>query len=386
MRQLNNLKRPKRSVLKILVLTLIVSAVFVFLIKFFNLSEAIIKGPKTVVQLVTDSGPKSTNGRTNVLLLGIGGDGHEGPNLSDTMILASIDKDGKDVALVSLPRDIWATNLNSKINAAYAFGQDNNGQGLSLAKQTITQLFDIPVHYAVRIDFGGFVKAVDQAGGVDITVDNSFSDSRYPIAGKEDETCGFEIETKVEEGVTNTYVKDATGSATLVTEDKNPFDCRYETLTFKKGPLHMDGTTALKFVRSRHGTNNEGSDFARSARQEKVITAFREKVISTQTLLNPKTVIDLLKTFGNSIDTDISNDDIPNFLKLGQKLLKAPIRRITLDSGREQSVLTVGDPTNYRGQFILIPKSGSWADLSEYIQGEIFNPIEATPSPEATPK
>lgn len=371
MRQLTA-KRPKRSAFKILAILAFAFLVSILIIKSFNLTELIIKGPKTVIQLVTDSGPKSTNGRTNILLLGIGGEGHEGPNLSDTIILASLDKEGKDVALVTIPRDVWAPNISSKINHAYAYGQEKNGLGLDLAKETVSKLFDIPVHYAIRIDFSGFTKAVDQLGGLDITIDNSFTDPKYPIEGKEDDTCGLEIEAKIEEGIKNTYYKDATGSATLVTEENDPFTCRYETLTFKKGPILLDGKTALKFVRSRHGTNGEGSDFARSARQEKVITAFRQQIISTETFFNPKTIIDLITTFGNSIDTDIRNDDVAPFVKLGQKLTNAQIRRIVLDSGRPESTLTDGDPTNYGGQYVLIPKNGSWSDLAEYVQGEIF--------------
>ena len=372
MRQLSSVKRPKRSVFKILAIVFVAVLISAFLIKFFNLTELIFKGPKTVIQLVTDSGPKSTNGRTNVLLLGIGGEGHEGPNLSDTIILASLDKDGKDIALVTIPRDTWAPNISSKINHAYAYGQEKNGLGLDLAKETVSKLFDIPVHYAIRIDFSGFTKAIDQLGGLDITVDNSFTDPRYPIEGKEDETCGIEFETKIEDGAKVTYFKDATGSATLLTEENDPFECRYDVLTFKLGPAHLDGKTALKFVRSRHGNNGENSDFARSARQEKVITAFREKVVSKDTFFNPKTIIDLITTFGNSIDTDIENDDITPFVKLGQKLNSAQIRRIVLDIGRRESVLTEGDPADYGGQYVLAPKSGSWTELAEYVQGEIF--------------
>lgn len=372
MRQLSSTKRPKRSALKILTIFIFAVIIFVLISRVFNLTELIFKGPKTVIGLVTDSGPKSTNGRTNILLLGIGGDGHEGPNLSDSMILASLDKDGKDIALVTIPRDVWAPNLNSKINGAYAFGQEKNGQGLALAKETVSRLFDLPVHYAIRIDFSAFTKAIDLVGGLDITVDNPFSDFHYPIAGKEEETCGIEFETKLENGLKETYFKDATGSATLLTEENNPFDCRYEVLTFKKGPLHLDGKTALKFVRSRHGDNGENSDFARSARQEKIITAFREKVISKETFFNPKIIIDLVTTFGNSIDTDIQTDDVPTFLKLGKKLSKVQIRRIVLDIGREDSVLTEGNPLDYGGQYVLTPKSGSWSELAEYVQGEIF--------------
>lgn len=374
MRQYSKDKK-KPSVLKIFILAVVATIIFAFILDFLNLGHLLIRGPKTIVQLVTDSGLKSTNGRTNILLLGIGGEGHDGPNLTDTMILASIDKNGKDAALVSIPRDLWAPTISAKINAAYAFGQEKDNGGLELAKKTVSELFGIPVHYAIRLDFSGFEKAVDQVDGIDVTIDTPFVDPKYPIVGEENDLCGLTIEVQEINGVKTEVVKDSTGSATplaQITDQNNPFTCRYETLSFKQGPLHLDGKTALKFVRSRHGTNDEGSDFARSARQQKVILAFRQKVISTQTLTAPTTVINLIKTFSSSIDTNITDDDIPLFVKLGQKITPESIRRIILDADRDESVLVYGDPQNYGGQFVLEPKNGTWTDLAEHVQSEIF--------------
>lgn len=364
--------RKKRSIFKILALAFGILGALIIFAQLFGLTDILFKAPRAVVNLITDSGLQSDNNRVNILLLGIGGEGHEGPNLSDTMILASVEKHGKDVALINIPRDLWAPDINSKINAAYAFGQEKNGKGLEITKNTISHLFGIPIHYSLRLDFSGFTKAIDLVGGLDIEVENSFVDTRYPIPDKEDDTCSIEIEEKA--GLT--YFKDATGSAVLLTEENNPFECRYETIQFTKGNVRMDGETALKFVRSRHGTNAENSDFARSARQEKILTAFRQKVFSTETLLNPKRIIDLASTFGRSIDTDIESGQIPLFVKLAQKAKNAPVRRIVIDSGRDESVLDEGNPANFAGAFALIPKNNSWQELAEYIQGEIFKTTE----------
>ena len=367
-------KKKKISVFKILALSAILTILIVAALKIFNLGKYIFKGPTTVIQLITDTGLKSDNDRVNVLLLGTGGQGHEGPDLTDTIMLASVERDANDVVLISIPRDLWAPSQGAKINAAYAFGQEKN-QGLAQSRKTVSELFGLPVHYAVRVDFGGFTKAVDLVGGIDVEVENPFSDSKYPIPGKEDDTCGLTIGEEEKDGQTVKVVKDATGSAIPLSEinDKNnPFTCRFETITFKKGPSHFDGVTALKFVRSRYGTNNEGNDFARSARQQKVILAFRQKVISSEILTNPKTILNLVSTFGQFIDTDIDSSDVPLFAKLFQKIDPFTIRRIVLDQGRDESTLEVGDPSSYRGQFVLVPKSGSWTDLAEYVQGEIF--------------
>ena len=370
-------KGPKKSpnILKILTFTMLL-AIFTFTaIRLIGLDKLVFKGPKAVVQLITDTGLNSDNGRVNVLLLGIGGQGHEGPNLSDTMILASIAKDGHDVVLVSIPRDLWVPSLSTKVNSVYAYGQEKDKDGLNVTKKTIGTLFGIPIHYALRVDFNGFIEAIDLVDGLDVDIESAFVDSRYPIAGKEDDLCGLTIETEESDGVSWEVVKDATGSAIpldKITEENDPFDCRYETISFKQGLVHIDGVSALKFVRSRHGTNGQGSDFARSARQQKVILAFRQKVLSRQTLLNPKTIIELAKTFGQSIDTDITDEEVPYFLKLETKIDTSTVKRVVLDAERDESVLEIGDPAAHNGQFVLVPKNNRWTDLAEYVQGEIF--------------
>jgi len=362
------------KLIKIFLLTAIFATLLLALLKFLNLDKNVLKGPRTVVKLITNSGLDSDNNRVNVLLLGTGGAGHEGPDLSDTMILASLDEDGKDVVLVSMPRDFWATNISAKINHAYAYGQEKGGKGLELSKETVSSILGIPVHYALRVDFSGFTKAVDLVDGLDVDVENSFTDPRYPISGKEDDLCGLTLEMVEEDGVKKEVAKTASGSAIPILEinEKNdPFICRYENLTFQKGLSHMNGETALKFVRSRYGTNGEGSDFARSARQQKVLLSFRQKVLSTETLTEPKTVINLIKTFGASIDSDINDEDVALFAKLATKIDPATIRRVVLDATREESTLQVGDPSSHGGQYVLVPK-GSWEDLSDYVNAEIF--------------
>jgi len=359
----------KVFLISVVLLTLTIGALFLL-----NIDKYFLKGPQTVVQLITDSGLKNTDGRTNVLLLGIGGAGHEGPSLTDTIIVASIEKEGKDVALVSIPRDMWSPTVSAKINSAYAFGLEK-GDGIGLAKKSVEEAIGLPIHYVGRIDFRGFTRAVDLVEGLDLEVENAFVDTKYPIPGKEDDLCGLTLETQEKDGVKVEVVKDATGSAMPIselTDFNNPFTCRFETISFKKGSAHMDGTTALKFVRSRHGSNDEGSDFARSARQQKVLLAFRQKVLSKETLTSPKTIIDLLKSFGESIDTNIGGEEVPFFAKLFKEVKSENVRRIVLHSGRDESVLEVGDPASHGGQYVLAPKSGNYDDLANYIKGEIF--------------
>ena len=288
---------------------------------------------------------KSRKRRANVVLLGVSGGTHEGANLTDTIQFVSLSLEKVDLVMLSIPRDVWLPSLKQRINAAYEDGEAKKvGGGFILAKAAVEEVLGIPVQYAAIVNFSGFVQIIDFVGGIDVDVAQAFDDHFYPIAGKENDFCAGDPD----------------------------FSCRYESLHFDKGLQQMDGARALKFVRSRHGTNSQGSDFARSSRQQKVILAFRQKALSSQTLLNPARVIELTQTFGKSVDTDVPEDDVSHFAKLVSQIDTSRIRRVVLDSEMEDSPLEVGDAVSYSGQFVLVPKGGVWRDLAEYVQGEIF--------------
>ncbi len=231
---------------------------------------------------------KKTDDRVNILLLGIGGGKHDGPLLTDTIIYASIDPKTNKITLVSLPRDLWIPEFQAKINTAYSTGENKQRDGgLILAKAIVEKILHQPVDYAIRVDFNGFVRAVDMVGGLDIVVERSFEDFEYPISGKEVDTCGFTGED---------FEKRATASSLL-----EAFPCRYEHISFQKGIDHMNGERALRFVRSRHAVGVEGTDFARSERQEKVIASFKNKIFSVGTFFNPTRILSLYDVFKDSI-------------------------------------------------------------------------------------
>jgi len=206
----------------------------------------------------------------NILLLGYGGAGHDGGDLTDTMIVAHVEPKNKKVTLISVPRDLWValpTNGESvsysKINAAYAIGLDDKkypnkldlykgkAGGGELAKYAVSKVIGEDIRYFASIDFSGFVRIIDAIGGVDVNVPRTFDDYFYPIKGEEDNTCGFSAEELAE--IHRKY-------SGFKLEQQ--FTCRYEHLHFDKGITHMDGATALKFVRSRH-SETDGTDFAR---------------------------------------------------------------------------------------------------------------------------
>ena len=303
--------------------------------------------------------------RVNVLLLGIGGGKHDGPLLTDTIIYASIDPKENKVTLISLPRDLWIPELKAKINTAYAYGEAKQpGGGILLSRAVVEKVLGQPVDYVLRVDFNGFVQAVDMLGGIDVNVERSFDDFEYPVSGKETDTCGFEGEE---------FEKRATESSQL-----EAFPCRYEHIHFDKGQQVMNGQTALRFVRSRHAKGPEGSDFARSQRQEKIISAFKDKVFSLGTFLNPLKLVNLANVFEGSIDTDIKQEEYDDFIKLGRKMEKAELKSVVLDAGDEsQDRAGLLDfprsRAEFRGQWVIIPRlgSGNFSEIHLHVACEI---------------
>src|SRR3989344_850278 len=310
--------------------------------------------------------------KLNILILGVGGGNHEGPNLTDTIMLASIDEEKNKLTLTSLPRDLWIPELsgsNKKINTAYSYGElKRKGGGLKLTEAVVRKVTGQNIDYGIKIDFSGFVAAVDIIGGLDINVENTLDDYAYPLSGKEDDTCGNSDEN-IKEFI-------ATGPAELEIQEK--FSCRYTRLHFDKGPTHMDGETALKFVRSRHALGLEGSDFARSRRQQQIISAFKNKVFSAETLVNPVKLINLYNTIKSSIDTDIKYEELDDFVKLAQKMSKSKVESVVIDYGDESSqrdglLLEAPISEEYNYLSVLVPRvgNGNFSEISKYIACEI---------------
>lgn len=313
---------------------------------------------------------QSEQKRINLLILGVGGGTHEGPDLTDTIIFTSIDPNAKKVILVSIPRDLWIPELKAKINSAYTYGEEKQkGKGLLLTRAAVERVIGQPVDYSLKIDFNGFVKAVDMIGGLDIDVDNAFDDYEYPLKGLENDLCGRE-----ETQIATLSAQIATGSASVL----DLFPCRYEHLHFDSGAAHMNGITALKYVRSRHAQGAEGSDFARSKRQEKVIAAFKDKVFSLDVLLNPVKALSLIDVVKDSIDTDIKEDEYDDFIRLAQKFKSSTITSAVLDTGDTQtnrSGLLMNPPMTeeYLYQWVLVPTAGNgnYTEIKKYVECEI---------------
>lgn len=277
--------------------------------------------------------------RINILLLGIGGKKHDGPYLSDTIIIASIKPSTHTLALISIPRDL-VVNIPQygwhKINEIDSYGEmAQEGSGAEFTRQAISSLFDIPLQYVVRLDFGGFEQIVDTLGGLDITVDNTFTDYTYPAA-----------------------------------------NYKYQKVTFKAGPQTMDGQTALKFVRSRHSINNgEGSDFARSKRQQKIIVALKEKLLSISFLSSPQKISEVIQALQDSIATNVQGWELMKLALVARQIDDSTIISTNIDGA---SGLVYDDVVE--GAYVLRPSDGTYDAIKTRIKN-VYEPGALEPIP-----
>ncbi|MDP3955533.1 MAG: LCP family protein [bacterium] len=274
--------------------------------------------------------------RINFVLLGEGGLGHAGSTLTDSTIFASVGKEG--TMLVSVPRDLWYEPWQTKINSIYYYGEEK-GDGLEWNKKIIGEIVGQRIDHTVLIDFTVFRDLVDLVGGVEIKVDRTFEDPHYPIAGLENDLCDGDPEYK----------------------------CRYELIRFETGPLHLNGEQALKFVRSRYAEGEEGTDTARSARQQKVIVSLKEKLISPEIFLSMEKIKSLKRIFETRIKSDLSRDDL---ILLGRILLSTNARQFesfVINGWQEERGLIYHPLKHSSGQWVLLPRDDSWSGIHDFI-------------------
>lgn len=283
--------------------------------------------------------------RINILLLGMGGKNHDGGYLTDTIILASVEPSTKKVALISIPRDTAVPIEDmgwQKINHVNAYAEaENPGSGGLAISQAVSDLLEIPIDYYFRVDFEGFVNIVNELGGLEVEVENSFDDYHYPVLGRE------------------------------TAED---YESRFEHLHFDKGMQTMDGDLALKYARSRHGTNGEGSDFARGKRQQQIIVAAKSQALKFENLLKPSMLSGVISEFKDHISTNLKIWEMIKFWDMLKDLQKDSIITKVIDNSPNGLLV---DTISEEGAYILIPRSGDFNEI-KYFVNNIFSdaPVE----------
>ena len=228
----------------------------------------------------------------NVLLLGVDRREGEMSTRSDVNIVVHIDPARRFASMLSIPRDTGVYipgHGYDKINAAYSVGeQQMPGGGPLLAKETVSQFLDMPIHYYVEVDFYGFERIVDMVGGIDVDVPAPLIDNEYPTP-----------------------------------------DYGYTRIYIPAGLQHMDGATALMYARSRHAD----SDLGRNRRQQQVLIALRERALGSISLTNPEQMADLLAQMGDTLKTDMPPEPLElfNLYRLASQIGPESIASYALD-------------------------------------------------------
>jgi LCP family protein required for cell wall assembly len=213
--------------------------------------------------------------KETILLLGKGGENHDGGDLTDTIMIAQILNPEKQINLISIPRDFLVFDdkgYYSKINSVYV-NAINQGQtkieAIKSLQNKLTEITGIEFNYYAEIDFAGFVKIVDKIGGIEVDVTEAIDDPYYP----------------------------------------GP-NYSYQRFTLPAGVQILDGETALKYSRSRY--TSVGGDLDRSRRQQQIISSMKDKVFSLNPILDAPTIVSLLGIARETIETDLALTDMKN--------------------------------------------------------------------------
>jgi LCP family protein required for cell wall assembly len=220
--------------------------------------------------------------RVNILLLGMDcrPEDPEDTCRTDSMLVVSIDPVSRTAGVLSLPRDLWVTipvsgGVSDRVNTTFVYAgmYHVDGGGPALAKATVSRLLGIPIDYAVRVNFEGFVRGIDSLGGLTIDIPRTLKDDEYPV--------------------------DA--------------DYSMQRIYFAPGLQHLTGDQVLMYARSRH----QDSDVYRAGRQQQVLVALRQQVLGLNLLSR---LPSLLAEFQDVFQTDLSVPQIIALARLGTKI------------------------------------------------------------------
>ena len=286
-----------------------------------------------VISAVSEPIETDKDGHTNILLLGVGGEGHDGGTLTDTMIVASVDYKNNLVPMLSIPRDIYVDNemvgWGTRINSVYEYVAENNEEDYELGMQELVKEIEdiagLEIHYYAKIDFSGFIDVVDAIGGVTVDVEEAIYDPFYP----------------------------AEYSSAAV----------FQTFQVSAGLQEMDGETALKYARSRQST----SDFDRAHRQQQIINAIKDQALSAGFLLNPVKIKNTIAAVSDNFETNMTLSEMLNFANLasdfnGDSMVSAVLND---DPSAVGGILYAPPREEYGGAYVLVPYTEDYDEIHQ---------------------
>lgn len=296
-------------------------------------------------------------GRTNILLFGDSSDSvaHQdegaGTELTDSMMVISIDQKTKNAVLFSIPRDLWVkygeacnSGYEGKINEVYMCGKDGGTEedGAQKLMGIVSDVFDIEMQYYTKVSYNALKDAVGAVGGITVEIDSD--DPRGVFDPNFDWQCNF----------------------------------RCNLVKYPNGPAQLDGERALALARARNaagGYGLGGGNFDREQYQQKIILAIKEKAVNAGTLANPVAVSGLIDTLGNNVKTSFDTGEVKTLVSLAQEINDQSIKRLSLVK-EEDPIMTTG---NYEGISIVRPVEGlfDYSEVQRYIRSQLTNDVSA---------
>lgn len=345
-------RRPRNKVLRIIKWVLISLGILAVLVAGYIFLKAILAGNSifkgNIFDIIQNQRLKEDeNGRSNFVIFGTAEDDeggeHGGPNLTDSIMVLSIDQDDKNAYMISLPRDMWVeyqetctVGNQGKLNAVYFCGS-NDGEdeaaGAAALQAKAGEITGLDIQYYIHLNFTAVVEAVDAVGGVDVT-----------------------IETEDPRGIYDPNF-----------DWKCRYTCHY--VDYENGEVaHLDGEHALALARARNaqgGYGLPGGNFDREKNQQKIIKALREKAVSAGTLTNLGAITGLIDTLGKNLRTNIETKEIRTLMDLGSAIKSESIVSLTLVD-EDEPLVTTG---MYNNQSIVRPIAGlfDYSAITEYV-------------------
>lgn len=320
-------KKLKLILLALIVLVVVIAGLFGW--TFYSIASRLTgeSNPYTILRTILPQPVKLSNGRVNILLAGYSADSlhHQGADLTDSIMIISINPKSSQAVMISVPRDLWVNipgNGYSKINAAYEDGLWQKFQqpgyfngGMGLLQQVIEHDFGIKLDYYALINYAAIKDGVNAIGGITINIQSP--------------------------------------------DPRGIYD-PYTHIKLPNGPNKLNGQEALDLARTRgdgpgaYGIPN--ADFTRTQYQQEMLLALKEKAASASSILDPLTVVRLANAVGNNVQTDLNIGQLETLNGYVHKIHKQNVRQITLNNYNGQDLLM-----NYytpNGQDALIPAAG----------------------------
>lgn len=289
-----------------------------------------------------------SQGRVNILLVGNSADdpNHPGADLTDSIMVLSINPTSHSAFLLSIPRDLWVDIPgygHAKINAAYHYGQTNQFNspgyflgGIGLLQEVIQQTLNIPIGYYFLINYSAVRDSVNAVGGLDINIQSS--DPR---------------------GLYDPNISSADGGPLLL----------------PNGPQHLNGQAALNLARARGDPAPDGrvsygfpqSDFDRTQHQRQIFVALESKVFSSSIVLNPWKLGKLLDAVGNNVGSNMKIDEARRFTQIMHSINITDIKLLSFRTNNTDFVQSYNTP---EGESALIPAIGydNYYQIQNYLQ------------------